>query len=370
MRDLRAASATILCCIFLSGCSPQDAMFFSSGVGTDLYAASALPSATLENLYIGLLCDQAGLQTSGTGDSLSCASLGTRSNNWTLIVQAGMNDIDRRCDEYLTWIDNRKRSQAPILKQLTDMSTATQAIMTITGTGANAIGIVGVAFGIAANTFTNINSRLIYEVNHSTIQSIVLGNDNRFRQDLMGVTINNRPAAIYALRSYLRLCMPFTIETQINNAVTLFEVGGVGSAGANPNPLISGFNVATVAIPQSRARFVAPVSSPKAHVVPPPPPHKNIGAINSFESRPEPKTIGEYQGALCAERDEKIGSLRKAMVDFFQGSGGPDDRARADRIQSQGILQTDLDQLDPVLEKNKDCALKLHDPAGVARMFR
>ncbi len=254
MRLFAASFAAVLSGVLLSACSSQDRTFLDAGVGTDLYASAASQSAGLENSYIGFLCDRAGL---------SSCDLGLGSNSWTVIVQAGMNDIDQRCDAYLTWLDDRSRSQAPILKELSDLSVATQAIMATTPAGAGAITIVGVAFGLASSSFTNFNSRLLYEVNHSTIQSIVFANDNRFRQELKGKVINNRPAAIYALRSYLRLCMPFTIETQINNAVTLFEVGGVASAGVNPNPLISANNVATV-VSNTNATFAA---SPSRDVI-------------------------------------------------------------------------------------------------------
>ena len=237
MRFFAPSFAALSSGVLLSACSPLDRTFLDAGVGTDLYASAASGSSDLEDLYIGLLCDRAGI---------SCTALALGSPSWTVIVQAGMNDIDQRCDAYLTWLDDRSRSQAPILKELSDLSVATQAIMATTPAGVEAITIVGIAFGLASSTFTNFNSRLLYEVNHSTVQSIVLANDNRFRQELQGKIINNRPSAIYALRSYLRLCMPFTIETQINNAVTLFEVGDIASAGLNPNPLISANNVATV----------------------------------------------------------------------------------------------------------------------------
>ena len=253
MRSFTASACGCLSSLILMGCSPDNVNFFNAGVGTDLYATTLVQSAALEDLYLGWLCDHSGIPVAWNNSSPACVGLGAVSTDWNLIVQAGMNDIDLRCDEYLTWLDNRRRSQAPVIKQLGDMSSAAQAIMTIAGTGASAIGIVGVAFGIATNTFTNVNSRLLYDVNNSTVQSIVLSNDNRFRQELLGVTINNRPAAIYALRSYLRLCMPYTIETQINNAVTFFQVGGVASQNAIRNPLISATNVETAQIAPLKA---------------------------------------------------------------------------------------------------------------------
>ena len=41
--------------------------------------------------------------------------------------------------------------------------------------------IVGIAFGLAANTFTNVNSRLLLEVNQATVQSVVHKGQEEFR---------------------------------------------------------------------------------------------------------------------------------------------------------------------------------------------
>ena len=82
--------------------------------------------------------------------------------------------------------------------------------------------------------------------------------------------------------------------------------------------------ISPVEIPPSRAVFVAPIASPKVRTLQPPTIVKNLDAINSFENRLQPETISEYQGALCIEKpDRNINSLRKAVVDFFQGSGLP-----------------------------------------------
>lgn len=59
------------------------------------------------------------------------------------------------------------------------------------------------------------------------MQSIVPGGQNTFRDQIRRQLIDSRPAAVYALRPYLRTCMPFTPQTQINNTIVLFERGGV-----------------------------------------------------------------------------------------------------------------------------------------------
>jgi hypothetical protein len=108
--------------------------------------------------------------------------------------------------------------------------------MAASGVGVAPIAIVGAAFGLATSTFTNLSSRLVLEVNQSTVQSVVLTSQNKYRFTLINgdpltvpptppTVIVSRPSAIYVLRSYLRLCLPFTIETQINTTVTAVDRG-------------------------------------------------------------------------------------------------------------------------------------------------
>jgi hypothetical protein len=215
------------------GCNTVDGVYSREGAGVDLYATEGVSTADAQEAYFAKICDQAGV---------ICAP-NSGPATWSAVVRAGMNDIDERCDGYLTWLDNVRRSQAPITKQLADTAAATALIMQATGSNAAAMAVVAAAFGFASNTFTNISSRLILEVPHSTVQAVVLSRQKAYRDDLFGippVLIPNRPAAVYALRSYLRLCMPMTIEMEINNTVATFERGGVAALTAGGGPVSSG----------------------------------------------------------------------------------------------------------------------------------
>jgi hypothetical protein len=202
----------MMAALILAGCSQNDVQYYRSGIGTEL-SYSRLPDQTriLED-YVQLICRQAG--------SASCDM------DWNLFVQAGMNDIDQRCDAYLAWLDDRRRSNDTVVGQINITEGTTQTILLATQASALAIGVVGAAFGFARNTFNNINARLLTEINHSTVQAIVLTTQTRFRTELQQHTIASRPDAIYALRQYLRICMPFTIETEINNTLTTLATGG------------------------------------------------------------------------------------------------------------------------------------------------
>lgn len=259
MRGKGAIVAFVGAALLLTGCGTLDWRYTREGVGTELYTSDVVDGARLQDLYAGYICQQAGLAFSGDGEALLC-QVPPVSRNWAVFVQAGMNDIDRRCDAYLTWLDNKRRWIGPIHQQILDSQTATLAILAATAADpTKAIAVVGAAFGFASHSFTNFNNRFLFEVEKSTVQSVVLTRQQQYRTDLAPVVIDNRPAAVYALRQYLRLCLPMTIETQINTTVKLFERGGTAAlAAAKANPMINAKTVSTASV--QKLTFVAPKS--------------------------------------------------------------------------------------------------------------
>ncbi len=228
-------ASCIALAVSLSACN--DVTLVREGIGTNLAPADLTEVSRLQDAYIGEICRQAGLRYTRNGDFLYCEEVGMRPSEWMTFVQAGMNDIDRRCDAYLAWLDNKRRSQEPILKQLHTTAATTAAIMGLTGVDAVPIAIVAAAFGFAQDTFVNISSRLLTEIDHSVVQAVVLDNQNRFRVKVAQTPVDNRPAAIYLLRNYLRICMPFSIEMSINNTMTVYSRGG--SDGLRSEPLLT-----------------------------------------------------------------------------------------------------------------------------------
>ncbi|MGO8080485.1 hypothetical protein [Rhizobium leguminosarum] len=217
---LLGATNTILLFI-LFGCTPSGESYLRHGIGSNLSAADIRTSTQALDQYFALLCSQAGF-SSAVDVSSGCRMPAVDERAWTVVVLQGMNDIDRRCDAYLEWLDDKKRSQAPLLSQVNDMRSATTAIMAITNpNSAGAISIVGQAFGLLSRSIENYHSRLLLEVESSTVNSVVIQERFRFRRETQAFTYSNRPAAEYALRSYLRICLPFAIESQINDLSTL-----------------------------------------------------------------------------------------------------------------------------------------------------
>ncbi|KAF5880464.1 hypothetical protein [Rhizobium sp. PEPV16] len=220
--------AVLLCCSFVvSACTQGVVDTYGGGVGTELSYSTMGQRTAAEDNYVTFICRQSG------------SAPGICSVDWQGFTLAGMNDIDARCDGYLAWLDNRRRTNGPIQKQIADTATTTATVMAATGATGTAIGIVAAAFGFARNSFDNTQSRLLMEVNHSTVQTIVLSNQERFRKEFALVRVENRPTAIYVLRQYLRLCMPYTIENQINTTITTYQLGGTRALeSAEKTPLI------------------------------------------------------------------------------------------------------------------------------------
>lgn len=223
---------SLLAGLLLAACEPASQSFLSRGIGANLPTTEADMANTqaLQRRYFNYLCQEATLSGSGSSNHPSCHLDLSKSRSWNLIVQQGLNDIDRRCDAYLQWLDNRKRSKGPLISQIGAIGATTTGIMGVTGATAEALTIAALAFGLVTQSIENYSS-LLLEVDNSTVNSVVLNGRRQFRSYLLqnNVRIDNKPQAEHILRSYLRLCLPFAIETKINNFSTL------GSSGEAPD---------------------------------------------------------------------------------------------------------------------------------------
>src|SRR5580658_6925097 len=114
MRGACIIAGCVAVALLVGGCDPtRDSRYISEGIGTDLYW-DGLPAATqLQDAYLANICAQAISPTARSVDTVSCDGLALTPRNWGLLVQAGMNDIDLRCDAYLSWLYDRKSSKEP-----------------------------------------------------------------------------------------------------------------------------------------------------------------------------------------------------------------------------------------------------------------
>jgi hypothetical protein len=215
--------------ILAAGCTALEGQYFRKGIGTELAWTDVATATELQNIYLDHLCRQASPFVGA--EAPGCVSEAIPPTRWPLIVQAGMNDIDLRCDAYLAWLDQKKRENAAILAEIGTIRFAVDALINPAispGVGPRTLAAVTAAFGLATGTLTNVNA-LLLQVDHTTVQSVVFINRQSFRESVLKLAIDNKPMAIHALRSYLTICMPMTISANINATVTVYQQAGPGA---------------------------------------------------------------------------------------------------------------------------------------------
>ena len=209
MRTIIRLIACVGIALAVASCDPvSERRYVNEGGGVDLYTADRANQIELLNQYIAFVCEQVGSTCKG---------------HWSTFVQAGMNDIDLRCDGFLTWLDARRRDREPILAEISAINAAVHGVMTVTGSDPRSLDIVTAAFGLASASYANWNSRLLISANQSTVQDVVYSSQGQFREKIKNYRVPDQPTAIYLLRNYLRLCMPITIEASINTTSMLVQ---------------------------------------------------------------------------------------------------------------------------------------------------
>ncbi|MEP3430992.1 MAG: hypothetical protein ABJN98_20070 [Roseibium sp.] len=211
-------AATAIASALLAGCgnSPIDYRT-GAGIGADLYSTDMAQATQQLNQYMGFLCQQAHFASYSPEKAKTCLNNVAATGNWGAIVHTGFNDIDRRCDDYLAWMEQARLRRDFGVSQLNALGNLTNAILlATTPSSAKAIGIVGLAFGYSQKLFTDIHTLINLGIENSTIKSIVSERRNKFRKEFSNTAITFKPNAVFTLRSYLRICMPFTITMDVN----------------------------------------------------------------------------------------------------------------------------------------------------------
>ena len=305
--------------IFLTGCANPltEEKLIQSGIGTELYSEQLEESSDRLDTYLKYMCRQAGLP--------GCDYNNMSPRHWAVVVRAGFNDIDRRCDSYLAWLNSRRRNSKSVLSQISDTRTVTEALLEVTGVGLRAITVTGLAFGLAKNTFTNYYSRLLLSVEKSTVELVVHERRLRFREQISkrNFKVSYKPDAVHVLREYLLMCTPHNIENSINQR-TRDSVAGNTPAEDNNTEHMRQAMLANAFISQTPQKAKSPLPEPK-HDGP-----KVTGGQSDIE-KSMPKEIGQLiQRNLCvaqtghfAEKTRKAIRLAKVgMKAYLARKGG------------------------------------------------
>ena len=180
---------------------------------------------TVEQInFAGVAAAQDGLiQALQDQAQLGGQTLSYQDPRWSLVMKAGIQLINGRCDQYLDALFRFNREQRAARQGLTAVGAATSGIMGLTNVAGMPIAIVATAFGLAATLFDAGVTSVLFQVEPSALRNIVIQGRLIYLDGLLQRThnladINTRPDVMLGLQGYLTQCSPAAIEANINNA--------------------------------------------------------------------------------------------------------------------------------------------------------
>lgn len=138
--------------------------------------------------------------------------------DWDRIIDAGMDFADSRCEAYLHALFRLDRDKKTVTAQLGLLGTATAGLMAAAESAARDVAAAAVLFGLTGSTVDNLASNLLYELDPSSVRTLVKSLQSGFRASRQP-GYDSRPAAMRVIRAYAMLCVPANIEAEVNLAV-------------------------------------------------------------------------------------------------------------------------------------------------------
>ncbi|ROZ75346.1 hypothetical protein [Ramlibacter sp. WS9] len=159
--------------------------------------------------------------------------------NWDAVIAAGMDYADGKCEAYMHALFRLNRDRKTTTAQIGLLGAATAGILAAVEAAAKDVAITAIAFGLASATVDNLSGSLLYNLDPSSVRSLVKGQQSKYRE-VQEKGYSSRPAAMRVIRGYAALCLPANIEAEVNIAVKNVEpVGNPGDAATGQPPVVS-----------------------------------------------------------------------------------------------------------------------------------
>lgn len=282
--------------MMIASCSPDYGLRqYANAVGPDLYDGRTIHNTALLHAYTSSLCQQAGIAASDGRCVIN------DEKGWKTFVDMGLYDIDQRCDAFLDSLYYKDKSQDAVLAQISGTRSLASSVLNAAAASSVAIRIVAAAFDFSESSFRNVNTTLLQALDPTTVKSIVFKRQKDVKTEIYAASISNLPQALHALRTYLRMCMPFTIEMEANAVLTTFQ-----RTGETGNSLIGFTDKPQTAdsVPHKPSRSLGT--------------DVNVVALFGAGSAYRPKDVETVQRKLCAEPTGKVDEATKAAVSNFR----------------------------------------------------
>lgn len=137
---------------------------------------------------------------------------------WDQVIDAGMDFADAKCEAYMHALFRLDRDRKTVNAQIGLLGTATAGLMAAAQSAAKEVAAVAVLFGLAGSTVENLASNLLYDLDPSSVRTLVKSLQSSYRANRQpGYT--TRAAAMRVIRGYAMLCVPANLEAEVNLAI-------------------------------------------------------------------------------------------------------------------------------------------------------
>jgi hypothetical protein len=227
--SIRTPTLVLLAALSAAGCSTyRNGVQVQDGPGLEFKAAEVQTFTENQQQVLAQLRTLAGV----TADPPT-------GNDWDRIIDAGIDFADSRCEAYLHALFRLDRDKKTVTSQLGLLGTATAGLMAAAESAARDVAAAAVLFGLSGSTVDNLASNLLYELDPSSVRTLVKSLQARFRAELRQ-GYDSRPAAMRVIRAYAMLCVPANIEAEVNLAVKQAEPqGSAGNPATGQPPTVS-----------------------------------------------------------------------------------------------------------------------------------
>ena len=206
-RHVISAVSVVVLATVLSACAGPNSLV-RTGPGINFNPAEVEKFTSEQERILTQLYVLAGLPSGGPAAP----------GDWDKVIQAGMDYADQKCEAYMQALFRLNRNKNTAIAQIGLIGTATAGILAAVSATAKEIAVVAIAFGLTASTVDNLSSNVLYDLEPSTVRSLVKALQQGFRLGLP-TGYSTRPAAATVIRRYAILCIPPNIEAEVNLAV-------------------------------------------------------------------------------------------------------------------------------------------------------
>ena len=195
-------------------------------------SADVAQAATRELQIVAALAYASGLPVKDGSQTFP-----TQRAGWYGMILTGFNTVDDACATYINDLWKLDRQRGRVKDTLTATGSAVAAII-----GANShpstatLTILAQAFGLGTALTNALADSYLYAQTPSTVRTVVKKSKDAYRNDLAtnfansSYPVESTAAVYYHIREYLSLCLPPTIQSQIDDLVANAKATPEGSS--------------------------------------------------------------------------------------------------------------------------------------------